>query len=69
MTAEDEAPPTVPELPGYRHKLEERRRTRNRIDQMLRAYWADLIAGSEPLAEEIVERARRDAALRGSLFV
>lgn len=66
---EDEAPPTVPELPSARQKFEERRRTRSRIDQMLRIYWADLIAQSEPLAEAIIERALRDAALSGSLFV
>lgn len=68
MTDED-APPTVPELPTYRHKLEERRRTRNRIDHMLRIYWADLIAQSEPLAEQILERALRETAPSGTLFV
>ena len=64
---EDDAPPTVPELPGYRQKLEERRRTRNRIDQMLRMYWADLIAQSEPLAERMFERALREAEQSGAL--
>jgi hypothetical protein len=69
MQDEDDAPPTVPELPTYRQKRDERRRTRNRIDHMLRIYWADLIAQSEPLAEEILERALRDAALSGTLLV
>jgi hypothetical protein len=63
---EDDAPPTVPDLPTYRQRLEERRRTRNRIDQMLRLYWADLIAQSEPLAEQILQRALREAGPGGA---
>ena len=69
MTDANDAPPTVPELPSDRHRLDERRRTRARIDQILRSYWADLIAQSEPLAEEILERAFREAAPKGTLFV
>jgi hypothetical protein len=69
MADADDTPPTVPELPSYRHSLDERRRTRARIDQILRSYWADLIAQSEPLAEEILERALREAATKGVLFV
>ena len=63
---EDDAPPTVPDLPTYRQRLEARRRTRNRIDQMLRLYWADLIAQSEPLAEQILQRALREAGPGGA---
>ncbi len=69
MADADDAPPTVPELPSYRYRLDERRRMRARIDQILRSYWADLVAQSEPLAEEILERALRDAAIKGALFV
>jgi hypothetical protein len=36
---------------------------------MLRAYWAFLVAESEPLAEALLERTLKDAALRGTLFV
>jgi hypothetical protein len=68
MTEEQqEAPPTVPELPSHGQKMDERRRTRDRIDQMLRAYWTHLIAQGGPLAEEILERALREARLRGTL--
>ena len=69
MSEQNEAPPTVPELPSYRQRLEGRRRMRDRLDQMLRVYWADLIAQGEPLAEEILERALREAALKGTPFV
>jgi len=69
MSEQNEAPPTVPELPSYRQRLEGRRRMRDRLDQILRVYWSDLIAQGEPLAEEILERALREAALKGTPFV
>jgi hypothetical protein len=39
------------------------------LDRVLRAYWAFLITESEPLAEALLERTLKDAALRGALFV
>jgi hypothetical protein len=62
------APPIVPRT-GYRERLHERRQLRSRVDEKLCAYWAYLVAQSEPLAEAILEQALKEAALQGTLFV
>jgi hypothetical protein len=41
---EHESPPTAPGLPQQRMRLNSRRRLRERLDDMLRAFWGDLIA-------------------------
>jgi hypothetical protein len=43
-------------------RLHSRRQLRERLDDMLRAYWGDLIARSEPLAAQILERAEQKFA-------
>lgn len=37
----------------------------SRLQQMLEVYWLNLKEQAEPLAEEILERASKEAALRG----
>lgn len=59
---ERESPPTAPGLPTQRMRLHSRRQLRERLDDMLRAYWGDLIARSEPLAVQILERAEQKFA-------
>ena len=63
------APPIVPRPQGHRERLHERRQLRSRLDEKLFAYWTHLVAQSEPLAEAILERVLKEAALQGTLFV
>jgi hypothetical protein len=64
-----ESPSSVPEAKRFQAKNEKRRRAREEVDRMLSAYWAALIADAQPLAEAIIERALKEVALRGTLFV
>jgi hypothetical protein len=53
----------------YRERLDRAKQTRARLDKMLRAYWAFLGSESEPLAEGILERGLKEAALKGTHFI
>jgi hypothetical protein len=61
--------PQPPSAHSSRERLDRAQQTRERLDKMLRAYWASLVAESEPLAEAILERTLKEDALRGALFV
>jgi hypothetical protein len=62
------SPPLVP-MASYSARLERARKRRRRLDRMLEAYWAILLADSEPLAEAQLERALKGVAVGGTLFV
>jgi hypothetical protein len=68
MTDEHTSPPTVPAL-SPRERRDRRRACRDHLDRLLREYWRELIAESEPMAEAILERALKTVALEGTLFV
>jgi hypothetical protein len=64
-----DSPASVPEARRFQAKNEKRRRAREQVDRMLSAYWAALIADAQPLAEPLLERALKETALGGTLFV
>jgi hypothetical protein len=55
--AMDDDPLTARRASSDRERLERAHQTRERLDKMLRAYWAFLIAESGSLAEAMLERA------------
>jgi hypothetical protein len=66
MTDHHRSPPSAPQ---GRRELRSRRFTIRKLDDMLKQYWHELVAENEPMAEAILERALKEAALRGTLFV
>ena len=60
---EHSAPSIAPALSAAT-KSKSRRLLRDRLDAMLRGYWADLVVSSEPLAEQMLERAIGKFALQ-----
>jgi PHD/YefM family antitoxin component YafN of YafNO toxin-antitoxin module len=57
-------PPAIaPRAHEHIEQLRRRREMLSRLQQMLEVYWLNLKEQAEPLAEEILERASKEAAL------
>jgi hypothetical protein len=57
-----ESPPVAPNTDAVQARRDNRRKALARLDEMLRGYWASLVADSEKVAEALLERASQQAA-------